>query len=58
MQFRALDYNAKEENMAGSWRMEKSCGFIQMWFTLLLGVLQVIPTYIDTARAQTEGNVK
>eukprot|EP00057_Strongylocentrotus_purpuratus_P022121 XP_011676595.1 PREDICTED: transmembrane protein 131 isoform X5 [Strongylocentrotus purpuratus] len=43
--------------MAGSWRMEKSCGFIQMWFTLLLGVLQVIPTYIDTARAQTEAFV-
>ncbi|XP_041456206.1 transmembrane protein 131-like isoform X2 [Lytechinus variegatus] len=44
--------------MAGTWRMEKSSGFIQMWFTLFLGVLQVIPTYIDTAKAQTEAFVQ
>ncbi|XP_071504186.1 transmembrane protein 131-like, partial [Diadema antillarum] len=44
--------------MAGLYRTESNTGFIQVWVTVILGILQVIPSYIDTAKAQTEAFVQ
>ena len=43
--------------MAGYRAEQHSNGLAQMWLTLALSILQIIPTHLDTARAQSQGIV-